>query len=166
MRYAGLNKNDFANGEGVCVSVWLQGCPFHCEGCHNPETWDFNSGLEIDEDTLVDTIADAINLNNIKRNLSILGGEPLCDSNLNFTHMLIAYIKNMKPQVKIYLWTGYEMSHLLNDEKYEYILNHIDVIITGPYIQSKRNITLPLRGSSNQEVWRRNQDGILVLDKK
>jgi anaerobic ribonucleoside-triphosphate reductase activating protein len=166
MRYAGLIKNDFANGEGVCVSVFLQGCPFHCEGCHNPETWDFNGGEEIHEDTLIDNIVEALDAYGIKRNLSILGGEPLCDSNVKFTEMLIVYIKNMKPQVKIYLWTGYEMSHLLNNMTYSYILNHIDVIITGPFIQSKRDITLPLRGSTNQEVWRRNEDGILVLDKK
>lgn len=167
MRYAKLMPNDTVDTDsGICVSIWLQGCPFHCQGCHNQDTWDFNGGIEIDEDVLIEDIVSALKAYNIKRDLSILGGEPLCDENINFTFLLVAYIKNMMPDVKIYLWTGFEYSNLLNDSKYEYILKHVDVIVTGPYIQSKRNITLPLRGSSNQQIWRRNNDGILELDSR
>ena len=163
MRYAGLIKNDFVNGEGVCTSIFLQGCPFKCEGCHNPDAWDFNGGIEIEESELIKQISDSITLNNIKRNLSILGGEPLCDENLNFTNKLISHIKDTFDTIKIYLWTGFEYSYLINNKKYEYVLNNIDVIITGPFIKSQRDITLPLRGSLNQEIWRRNDEGILVL---
>ena len=88
MKYAGLLKNDFINGEGVCVSVWVQGCPFRCKGCHNPQTWDFDEGIEVDEDALIDEVLAALNANGILRNLSILGGEPLAPQNRNFTNRL------------------------------------------------------------------------------
>jgi anaerobic ribonucleoside-triphosphate reductase activating protein len=165
MKYSGLIKNDIANSDsGINVSVWLQGCPFRCKGCHNPETWDFNGGMEIDENTLIEETIGAINANGINRNLSILGGEPLFGNNLEFTKKLINTIKEKFPNIKIYIWTGFEMSMLQNDKKYKYILDTIDVLITGRFILERRNIMLPLRGSTNQRIWRRNKIGNLVLD--
>lgn len=165
MRYARLMKNDIVDtDDGICVSVWLQGCPFRCNGCHNPETWDNNGGLEIDEDTLIENISEAINAYGIKRNLSILGGEPLYNSNLIFTKKLINHIKDKFPNIKIYIWTGFEFDTLSKNKKYKYILDTVDVLITGQFILSQRNILLPLRGSTNQQVWRRNIDNKLVLD--
>ena len=72
-RYAGLIKNDFANGTGTCVSFWTQGCPHHCPECQNPETWDFNGGKELPTD-IKGQIIKAICANNIIRNFSVLGG--------------------------------------------------------------------------------------------
>ena len=165
MRYAKLMMNDTVDTDsGICVSIWLQGCHFHCKGCHNPETWDFNGGEEIYEPLLMDNIANALTAHGIKRNLSILGGEPLCDENFGFTCRLIGFIKNLLPKVKIYLWTGFEECELADDPKFQYILDTVDVLITGRFVQSQRDITLPLRGSTNQLVWRRNQEGVLVLD--
>ena len=77
IRIAGINKNDYINGEGISVSLFLQGCPFECQGCHNPETWDSEGGIQRDENELIQEIEDAIKSNGIIRNLSILGGEPL-----------------------------------------------------------------------------------------
>ena len=174
MRYAGLIENDFANGEGVCVTVFLQGCPHHCEGCHNPETWDFNGGNEIDENEFLSKIVYAISKNGIQRNLSISGGDPLCNNNIPIVKKIIETVKEKYPTIKIFCWTGYEYIDLFSEEKYScmnstsclyYILNNIDVLITGPFIQSKRDITLHLRGSSNQEIWRRI-DNRWILDKK
>ena len=70
IRYAALKENDIVNGEDVCVSLWTQGCPFHCPGCHNPETWDFNGGIEEDFHILLDKIIKAINKNEVIRNFS------------------------------------------------------------------------------------------------
>ena len=150
MRYAGLNKNDFVNGEGVSVSLFMQGCPFHCEGCFNPETWDFNGGREIDRDKLVGEIIAALTANGIHRNFSVLGGEPLCYENIDDTEYIIRAVRSACPWVRVYVWTGHEYCDFAGDP----LLDLIDVLITGPYRKDLRDITLPLRGSSNQEIWR------------
>lgn len=77
MRIAAIQYNDTTNGEGVCVSLWTQGCPHRCKGCHNPETWDFQGGKEIGRQELLKDILNHINANDVLRNFSILGGEPL-----------------------------------------------------------------------------------------
>ena len=160
-------KNDVVDTDaGICVSVWLQGCPFHCKGCHNPETWDFNGGIEIDEDDLLRQVIEAIPEYGIQRNLSVLGGEPLCAQNLNFTVRLIQTIKQVYPTIKIYVWTGYEFHQLNKNSQQAAIFPYIDTIITGPFILEQRDITLPLRGSSNQQIWRKDNNGILTLQKK
>ena len=84
MRYADIIENDIVNGEGICLSYWTQGCPHKCDGCHNPETWNFNGGKEDSKENILNKILTLLNKNNIHRNLSILGGEPLCDENINF----------------------------------------------------------------------------------
>lgn len=148
MRYAGLIKNDVVNGYDVCVSVWCQGCPHRCQGCHNPETWDFNGGIEIDEDELIEEVLEAINKNGIHRNLSILGGEPLCEENRGFTTRLVKMAKEKYPGVQIFLWTGY-----LFEEAVTFCdLDDVDILIDGKYNEELRNVSLALRGSFNQRV--------------
>ena len=158
-RYAGLITNDFANGIGTCVSFWTQGCPHHCLGCQNPETWDFNGGMEVPTD-MRGQIIKAICANGIIRNFSILGGEPLCDENLDEVDKIITGVRTAYPHIKIFLWTGYTLEELLKkrDKKISNILSQIDVLIDGPFIQEKRNITLELRGSENQRILYRGID--------
>lgn len=153
MKYADIKYNDVVNGEGVNVSFWVQGCPHHCKNCHNPEQWDFNKGKEFTIEVLND-LKQAIVKNNIKRNLSILGGEPLCPENLFLTTLVIKELKQEYPDLKIYVWTGYVYEDLLNNQNphLKYILNTIDVLIDGPYIESLKDLTLPLRGSKNQRI--------------
>ena len=153
MKYAGIIKNDIANGPGIRVSFWVQGCPHKCYNCQNPETWDFNGGKEFTAETLQE-IKDALTANGIQRNLSILGGEPLCQENLFLTMLVIKEVKEQFPNINIYLWTGYtiEELHGKSSPHLKYILNNIDVLIDGRYLESKRDITLPLRGSSNQNI--------------
>ena len=151
MRYAGLKKNDIVDGEGVCVSFWTQGCPHRCPGCHNPETWDFNGGIEIDEDELTTKIVNAIEANGVNRNFSILGGEPLCPHNIRYVINLVNIVRTLFPEIKIFIWTGYRLEDL--QEKYqESLFNKIDVLIDGPFILDQRDISLKLRGSKNQRV--------------
>lgn len=152
-RYAGLIKNDFANGTGTCVSFWTQGCPHHCPGCQNPETWSFNGGKEIPTD-IRGQIIKAICANNITRNFSVLGGEPLCKENLEEVDKIITSVRTAFPQIKIFVWTGYLLEDLKkkHNDKINHILSQIDVLIDGPYIDAERDITLELRGSKNQRI--------------
>ena len=155
-RYAGLITNDFANGTGTCVSFWTQGCPHHCPGCQNPETWSFNGGQEVPTD-IRGQIIKAICANGIIRNFSVLGGEPLCDENLEEVDKIITAVRTAYPQIKIFVWTGYIIEELKekHDEKIDSILSQIDVLIDGPFIEAERDITLELRGSKNQRILHR-----------
>ena len=154
MRYAGIIKNDISAAPGVCVTFFTQGCPFHCIGCHNPSTWDFNGGREL-TDTVINDLIDAINANGVNRNFCIMGGEPLCEQNLPVTDLVISKVKEVYPDIKIYVWTGYTMEELnqrVDDELLKYILYDIDCIVDGRFVFEKRDITLPMRGSSNQRI--------------
>lgn len=153
MKYAGLMENDFTDGCGVCVSLWTQGCPHHCSGCHNPKTWDFQGGYDV-PDNIRGEIVKAISANGITRNFSILGGEPLCKENLDFVLNIIKAVRAAYPHIKIYIWTGYTYQELIeqNDNRIIEILKRANVLIDGRYEEDKRDITLPLRGSSNQNI--------------
>lgn len=153
MKYAGLMENDFSDGSGVCVSLWTQGCPHHCPGCHNPETWDFDGGEEVPDD-IRGEIVKAISANGITRNFSILGGEPLCEQNLDFVLNIIIAVRTAYPNIKIYIWSGYTFQELIerNDKRIIEILKRANYLIDGKYIESLRDTTLPLRGSSNQNI--------------
>ena len=159
MKYAGIIYDDFVNGENVCVSLWMQGCHFHCKGCHNQQTWDFNGGYEMPENFESD-ILKAILKNGIQRNFSLLGGEPLCPENRAFVCNLIKKIRETYPTIKIFVWTGYELEELRaeNDKAINEILKNIDVLITGRFILEQRDITLPLRGSRNQQILYKGED--------
>lgn len=154
MRYAGIIKNDTAAAPGLSVSFYIQGCPFHCPGCHNPETWDFNGGKEFKSEVIDDVIY-SLNCNGIHRTLSILGGEPLCPENRFLTLLLMQEVRRRSPDTPIYIWTGYTMAELEEahgDAHLDKILEMANVIIDGRYLESMRDITLPMRGSSNQTI--------------
>ena len=153
MRYAGIIKNDIAAGEGVNVSFFTQGCPLHCKGCHNPQTWNPKGGKEFTVDTL-DEIMQAITANGIQRNLSIMGGEPLCADNVFLTTMIVLKARELYPDIKIYVWTGYIYEDLIiqPEPKIKTILDNIDYLIDGPFILEQRDTSLPMRGSRNQRI--------------
>lgn len=131
------------------MSLWTQGCPHHCKGCFNGETWDFNAGEEF-EDSDLKYILENINKNNVHRDLSILGGEPLCPENVDGVIEVCKIFKEKFPEKKIYLWTGYVVEGF--NQKQREVLNYIDVLVDGPFVQDKRNLSLMMRGSSNQRV--------------
>lgn len=153
MRYAGINYNDFSAAPGVSVTLFTQGCPHRCKGCHNPETWDYNGGKEFTPD-IPGKIVDALRANDVERSFCIMGGEPLCEDNLFLTTMILQYVKSRLPDVKVYIWTGYLYEDLLRsaDPKMKMILDMTDYIIDGPYVEELRNITLSMRGSDNQRI--------------
>ena len=153
MRYSGLILNDIAAAPGLCVTLFTQGCPHRCPGCHNPETWNFDGGKEFTSDTL-NQIINGLTAQGIKRNLCIMGGEPLCNENLFLTYLVIKEVKEKFPEVKVYIWTGYVYEDLL-DHSNPYIKNVLeltDILIDGPYIEAERDITLHMRGSRNQRI--------------
>lgn len=153
MRYSGLIRNDLAAAPGISVTFFTQGCPHRCKGCHNPETWDFDGGKEFTHKTL-EEIYESLRANDIARSFCVMGGEPLCNENLFLTLLVLKEVKQHFPQVKIYLWTGYYYEDLIRSTNphMEQVLDLIDILIDGPYIESKRDVTLPLRGSSNQSI--------------
>lgn len=153
MKYAGLIKNDMSAAPGVSVSFFTQGCPHRCRGCHNPETWDFEKGKEFTNDTLNDIIT-ALTANGIERSLAVMGGEPLCQENSFLTYLVIKTVKEKLPNTKVYIWTGYYYEDLLkkHDPRIVQILELTDVLIDGPYVEKLRDITLLMRGSSNQSI--------------
>lgn len=153
MRYSGIIYNDTAAAPGVCLTFFTQGCPHHCKGCHNPETWDYEGGQRFTNDVLEDIIR-GLRANGVNRTLCIMGGEPLCDRNIFLTALLIQQVKAKYPNQKIYLWTGYTYEELVkrHDSKTKYILSNIDCLIDGPFIEELRDTTLQMRGSSNQRI--------------
>lgn len=153
MKYAGIIKNDIAAGEGINVSFFVQGCPIHCPGCHNPQTWSFDGGKEFTMDTLND-IVNSLSANGVLRNLSIMGGEPLCKENLFLVNLIISTVLEHYPNIKIYIWTGYTYEELMarNDQILNELLGKIDYLIDGPFVAEERDITLAMRGSRNQRI--------------
>ena len=155
MKYAGIMENDMSAAPGVCVTFFAQGCPHHCKGCHNPETWDFKGGQPFSNMTIQQVIS-AISANNVQRNLCIMGGEPLCTENLEMISTLIYKVRLKYPDIKIYIWTGYTYDELIerieNDVTLDTILHLSDFIIDGKYDDSKRDVTLKMRGSTNQTI--------------
>lgn len=214
IRYAQIRSLDLSNGEGIGVALFVQGCHFHCLNCFNPETWDFSGGKEWTEE-VKNKFMELVNRPYIKR-ISILGGEPLAEENLdgvldlvtevNKRYNTVQYIdKNAQenhnmlnanadeirlssPQKTIWLYTGYTIStckyfddiiftfhpsyyhfnplngkpikvddkayFIKQDRKRIEIINNIDVLIDGRYVESQRDITIPWVGSSNQRVIR------------
>lgn len=155
MRYAGIIYNDTAAAPGLCLSFYTQGCPIHCEGCHNPETWAEEGGYEFTTETM-DKILNGISKNGITRSFAVLGGEPLSPHNAFLTAMVVKAVRDKYPQIPIWIWSGYNIEEILNSIGSPHIrntLNMIDAIVAGPYDQTKRDISLPYRGSWNQKVF-------------
>ena len=157
MKYAGIIYDDTAAAPGLSLSFYTQGCPIHCPGCHNQDMWDFEGGYEFDGEVRDKVIA-KLNENGVLRNLCIIGGEPLCEQNAHMTELLCGFARVEYPDIKIYVWTGYTLEELCEREQTEKsihnILECVDVLIANPFDISKRDITLELRGSSNQEIYK------------
>ena len=106
MNYSDIKPNDSINGEGVCVSLFVSGCTHYCKGCFNKDTWDFNYGKNFTNKNM-DYILECIDKNEIMRNFSVLGGEPLHEKNIDTVLYICDEVKKAFPNIKIYVWTGY-----------------------------------------------------------
>lgn len=169
MRYAQIRSMDISNGEEVGVSLFVQGCPFHCKNCFNSETWDFNGGKEWTEE-VKDKFMKLIDRPYIKR-VSFLGGECLAEQNLDVVLDLIKEIRISFPEKTIWLYTGFEWNQIMNIKvmqpifscedlenkiqnvlKRQEIIKQCDVLVDGEYIDEQKDLSLKFRGSSNQRV--------------
>lgn len=147
MHYNKIRKMDISNGPGVRVSIFLQGCSFHCKNCFNPETWDFDKGKEFDDD-VINHILDLCSEEHIK-GLSILGGEPLHPKNIEGTTRLAKLFKEKYPNKTIWVWSGFLYEDYVSKQD---IVNYIDVLVDGQYEDDLHDFTLKFRGSSNQRL--------------
>ena len=152
-KIAGIYWDDTAAAPGISLSVYFSGCHFHCPGCHNPEAQDFEYGEDFTPELLREILT-KLRKNGVERRLSILGGEPLNKENRKATYDLVSICRKIYPNIKIYIWTGYTIEELFEeqDDIINMIFKHIDCLIDGRFEQDKRDVTLPLRGSSNQRV--------------
>lgn len=147
MRYNKIRKMDIADGPGVRVSIFMQGCAFNCKNCFNPETHDFEGGKEFTEDT-INRVLELCDNDNIK-GLSILGGEPMHPKNIEGTTKLARLFKERFPEKNLWIWTGFLFDKDLENKE---VLKYIDVLVDGQYIDELHNPTLKWKGSSNQRV--------------
>ena len=148
MKYAQIREMDVTNGNGIGVALFTQGCPYHCKNCFNPETWDFDTGIDWTEET-ENNIIELLKPEYITR-LSILGGEPLIERNIEPLTALLKRVKSIYPDKQVWLYTGGDFEVL--EGLYEEIFQYIAVLIDGRYIDDLRDYKLKWRGSSNQRV--------------
>lgn len=149
MKYGKIKKTDIANGPGVRVSLFVSGCRNRCKGCFQPETWDFNYGQEYDGVNAANEIIKALSPEYIS-GLSILGGDPIERENVFEVVTLCHLVKLFYPDKSIWLYTGYKYEDIA--EKYPDLLEFIDVMVDGPFIEDLKDISLTFRGSSNQRI--------------
>lgn len=161
MRYASIRSMDISNGEGVGVSLFVQGCHFHCKNCFNQDTWDFSGGKEWNRE-IEDEFMKLVNRPYIKR-VSLLGGEPLADENVLDIMRLINRIKTECPDKKIWCYTGYTWEQIfpivnpyLNLTQAEMTrqnaVKSCDILVDGRFVEEEKDLSLEFRGSRNQRI--------------
>ena len=147
MRYNLIRKMDISDGPGIRVSIFMQGCSFHCKNCFNPETWDFNGGKEFTQNT-IDEVLNLCKQDHIT-GLSILGGEPMHPNNIEATTKLAKAFKEKFPNKTIWAWSGFKFDESLKGKE---VLNYLDVLVDGQFVEELHDPTLKWKGSSNQRV--------------
>lgn len=160
MNYAKINTHDVANGPGIRVSLFVSGCEHKCPGCFNPETWDFGYGEPFTGKEIA-SILESGKPEYIK-GLSVLGGEPLHPWNIRAVTELVFVWKALYPNKPIWLYTGYRcceaeaiargFSHNTPLFWVGTVLDYIDVLVDGPFIEAEKDLSLRFRGSRNQRI--------------
>ena len=157
MRYASIRELDISNGEGVGISLFTQGCFFHCDNCFNKETWDYDGGKPWTKET-ENNFLQLAERPYIKR-ISILGGEPLSAQNLSELLSLVNKIRISLPEKKIWLYTGFTWEQIFfpvennsDTALRKEIIKKCDVVVDGLFDNKLKNITLKFKGSSNQRL--------------
>lgn len=146
MRYNTIRQLDIANGKGIAVSIFIQGCEFFCKGCFNTIARDFDGGKEFTEQTM-ELLLELAKPDYIDH-LSVLGGEPLHPRNRTDVLDLVKKFKEVYPNKTVWLWTGYLWEEVADDLKG----SGVDVVVDGRFIEELKDLRLKFRGSSNQRV--------------
>ena len=156
MNYATIKNCDIANGPGVRVSLFVSGCTHHCKGCFNQEAWDFDYGQPFTQETIemiLDMLAPAY-----VRGLTLLGGEPFEPQNQPAIVNLLRQVKAKYPEKSIWSFSGYLFDRdilpgkLGDPEITGEFLSYLDVLVDGPFMEAKKNLSLRFRGSENQRL--------------
>lgn len=161
IRYAKIEKNSVANGPGIRVVLWCQGCTLHCPGCHNQSTWSFSDG-SIFDDSALEEIYTELNKDYVD-GITFSGGHPLEPENFIDCLYIALNIKQKYPTKTIWLYTGLTLNYKHfsryhsfgcrgQNKMLSHLLNLCDVVVDGPYIESERDLTLKFRGSRNQRL--------------
>lgn len=144
LRILDILEETMADGPGFRTSIYCAGCAHHCSGCHNPQSWDFKAGRDMDIDEIMDIIkSDEFS------NVTFSGGDPLYQVDA-FTELA----RRIKEETgkNIWCYTGFTYEEILSDEKLSQILPYIDTLVDGPFISALRDPGLHFRGSSNQRI--------------
>ena len=142
---SGIVSDSIVDGPGIRTTIFSQGCPHHCEGCHNPETWDFGCGTQISEEAVVEIVKG----NPLCRGVTFSGGEPFAQAE-GFAR-LAKLLKQQNYEVASY--TGYTFEELLaGSEEQKSLLAAIDILIDGPFVLAQKSLEVTFRGSRNQRI--------------
>lgn len=146
LRVAGIQNESIVDGPGFRLAVFAQGCPHHCPGCHNPQTHPFEGGELMDTDQLLDIL----DSNPLLKGITLSGGEPFCQPEAMAELARQAHQRGKD----VVCFTGYTLEQLLDtkDDAIRALLEQIDILIDGPYIEAQRDLTLLFRGSANQRL--------------
>ena len=157
MNYGNIKDKDIANGEGIRVSLFVSGCTHHCKNCFNPETWDFNYGNPFTTE-VEDKILNMLEPAYIK-GITLLGGEPMEPNN---QRALLPFVKRIKKKFgdtkTIWSFTGFIYDKDLiaggraHTEATDELMQNLDVLVDGPFVEALKNLSLKFRGSSNQRI--------------
>ena len=150
MNYEKIDKCSVSNGAGVRTVLWVSGCDVHCHNCHNPQTWDFNSGIPFTDDSMQEILYD-LSKPYIK-GLTLSGGHPLDPHNAPKVLEIVKRVKMVFPNKDIWIYSGYVWEDIIKDNTLKEILKCTDVLVDGAYVDELRDISLAFRGSSNQRI--------------
>lgn len=143
MRILDIVEGTTVDGPGLRTSIYVAGCRHQCEGCHNPQSWDFGAGREMTDDEILEVIR------RNRFNVTFSGGDPLYSAQ-EVSRLCIRIKQEMHKTV--WLYTGFLWELICNEEAYQPVLQNIDVLVDGPFIAARRDISLRFRGSSNQRI--------------
>lgn len=143
LQIADYISESITDGPGIRFTLFVQGCPHHCPGCHNPDTWDFAAGRQVD----VEDIYQKIIGNPLIQAVTFSGGEPFCQETQ------LAYLASLikKKGYEIAVYTGYLFEDLLQQQK-SALLRYTDILVDGPFLMKERSMDLHFKGSKNQRV--------------
>lgn len=149
LKIAGIVDDSIVDGEGVRLTVFTQGCPHHCHGCHNPQTWNLAGGHEIDTEEVIQKLKE----NPLLSGVTFSGGEPFLQP------APLAEIARAAHKLGLDVWsyTGFTLEELEKRTDVQQLLNEVDVLVDGPYMEDLRDLTLRFRGSSNQRIINLNE---------
>ena len=160
MNYHNITYPDMNNGDGLRVVLWLSGCSHHCYNCQNPQTWDVNSGIPFDESAKKELFRELEK--DYISGLTLSGGDPLHESNLDGVLDLVNEIRLLFPNKSIWIYSGFRWSEIFNDGVYltkecagwkrREIIKQCTVMVDGRYIDAQRNPSKKWAGSDNQRV--------------